>query len=56
MIPPAEMEELLKLDQAGFFPAPGENAGEFLHRVRKVRRVFADFDKKSGSERRNLNP
>jgi hypothetical protein len=46
MIPPAEMEELLKLDQAGFFPAPGENAGEFLHRVQKVRRVFADFDKK----------
>ncbi|MBO5308772.1 MAG: hypothetical protein IJW17_00230 [Lentisphaeria bacterium] len=44
-VSPAEMEELPELDRAGFFPAPGETAEEFRKRVRKIRRVFSDFDK-----------
>ena len=41
----AGMDELLKLDQAGFFPAPGETESGFLKRIQKERRVFADFGK-----------
>lgn len=40
------MDELLKLDRAGFFPSPGETEKEFCRRMEKERKVFADFDKR----------
>ena len=40
---PANLEKVIRLEKAGYFPAPGENEQAFFDRVEKTSAVFEEF-------------